>query len=178
MPVADSFFDETLPHLGELRRTARRLVGGDLADDVVQETYLRALAARHRYRRGSNARAWLHRILANEVWTTRRRAVRDVHLARRYGAEPRSEWIDPRVPTSLGALGDRAVTDAVASLPAAYRQVLLLIDVDDLGYREAAARLGVPIGTIMSRLFRARRHLRGALGPAWSPSVQTTGDDP
>src|SRR5689334_9851394 len=84
----DDFLRETLPHLPELRSAARQLVGSrEQAEDLVQETFALALAARDRYRLGSNARAWLYRILINAAHTERRRNRRDARLAERYGNE-------------------------------------------------------------------------------------------
>jgi RNA polymerase sigma-70 factor (ECF subfamily) len=163
----DDFLRETLPHLAELRSAARQLVGSrEQAEDLVQETFALALAARDRYRLGSNARAWLYRILINAAHTERRRTRRDARLAERYGHETaaRREPVlraDP-VPGPASA----AVEKALAELPSNYRTVVELVDINEFGYAEAAARLGVPVGTVMSRLHRGRTLLRHALGSA------------
>src|SRR4051812_12715886 len=156
MPV-DGFSDEILPHLAELTRVARRLVGRrDLADDLVQETYLRALAARARYRPGSNARAWLHRILANAAHSAHRRERRDTRLAERlHFAAPEPVAAAPAPPTVTLGTAERPMLSCLADLPDAYRRVVELVDVEERGYRETAELLGVPIGTVMSRLHRA-----------------------
>ncbi len=166
MPIAapslTPFEAETLPHLAELRRAARLLSRGH-ADDLVQETFLRAFQARDRYRLGSNARAWLYKILTNAAHSARRRELRDLRLRERYASEPmpadNTVTVDrPSLPKSRAALGS-----ALAALPEPYRRVVEMTDVDGLSYREVAARLDVPIGTVMSRLHRARRRLRVAL---------------
>jgi RNA polymerase sigma-70 factor, ECF subfamily len=149
----DRFAAETLPHLTELTRAARRMSGE--AEDLVQETYLHAWQARGRYRIGTNARAWLYRILRNAASSARRRAWREARLAARVAGEPAREVGAPRAE-------GRRVARAVAELPAAYREVVEL-DAQGFGYREIAERVGVPIGTVMSRLHRARRRLRGQL---------------
>jgi RNA polymerase sigma-70 factor (ECF subfamily) len=163
----DDFLRETLPHLPELRSAARQLVGSrEKAEDLVQETFALALAARDRYRLGSNARAWLYRILINAAHTERRRTRRDARLAERYGHETEARRqpvlrADP-VPSPASA----AVEKALAELPSNYRAVVELVDLHELGYAEAATRLGVPVGTVMSRLHRGRALLRHALGSA------------
>lgn len=165
----DDFLRETLPHLSELRSAARQLVGSrEQAEDLVQETFALALAARDRYRLGTNARAWLYRILINAAHTERRRNRRDARLAERYVNETaaRREPVlraDP-VPSPASA----AVEKALAELPPNYRVVVELVDLGELGYAEAAARLGVPVGTVMSRLHRGRTLLRHALGSSAS----------
>jgi RNA polymerase sigma-70 factor (ECF subfamily) len=163
MPIAaiTPFEAETLPHLAELRRAARLLSRGH-ADDLVQETFLRAFQARDRYRLGSNARAWLYKILTNAAHSARRRELRDLRLRERFASEPMpadNAAERPSLPKSRVAIGN-----ALAALPEPYRKVVEMTDVDGLSYREVAARLDVPIGTVMSRLHRARRRLRVALG--------------
>jgi RNA polymerase sigma-70 factor (ECF subfamily) len=157
MQLAD-FETELLPHAPMLRRLGRRLAGQD-ADDLVQETFVRALAARHRYQPGSNARAWLCRILCNLAVSEQRRRRRDDRLRARvvaFSPEP-----EPAPPPPIDApLDDGAVRIALAALAPAERRILELADVDELSYREIARALDCPIGTVMSRLHRARRRLR------------------
>lgn len=157
MSPSQRFEQETLPHLPELRARARRLVGrSDLADDLVQETYLLAYRARRQYRLGTNARAWLHRILGNAASAARRRERRERHAAARLLDEHAT--VDP-MPGMLLEVTERAI----AGLPRGAREIIRLVDLEELGYAEAADRLGVPVGTVMSRLHRARRRLRQAL---------------
>jgi RNA polymerase sigma-70 factor (ECF subfamily) len=157
--LREAFPQDTLALLPELRRAARRYAGrrGDLADDLVQETFLRAFAAQHRFRQGSNARAWMHTILLNAARTEHRRHRREQHLQERYAAEP----IDP-APAS-GSAPAPSLMAIVARLPRPFREAIELVDLGGLSYQEAAERLGCPIGTVMSRLHRARRALRTAL---------------
>jgi len=164
MSNAERFAVETLPYLPELARAARRFARRrpDLAEDLVQETYLRALAARDRYRPGSNARAWLHAILGNAARSQYRRERREVRLKERWELQAaaaddvRDTDGAPTTPTpSLRALLD--------ALPKGYREAVELVDLGGLSYHETAARLRCPIGTVMSRLHRARRQLRRAM---------------
>jgi len=161
--MQDTFVAELLPHLSSLRRVAARY-GGD-ADDLVQETWLRALRARSTYRLGSNPGGWLRRILTNLAVSEHRRRRRAGRLADRLAVEPGladeggAIDDDARLPTEEGAV----VLRALASLDARDRRVIELCDLEELRYRDAAIRLGCPIGTIMSRLHRARRRLREAV---------------
>jgi RNA polymerase sigma-70 factor (ECF subfamily) len=151
----NDFTDEILPHLPALLRLARRFSRHD-AEDLVQETFVRALAARHRYRAGSNARAWLCRILCNLAVSAQRRQMRDRRLQTRViELAPASIHVEPRADRDKL----RAALDALSPDE---RRLLELADVDGLRYREIARVLGCPIGTVMSRLHRARRHLSRA----------------
>jgi RNA polymerase sigma-70 factor (ECF subfamily) len=155
------FATELLPHAPMLRRLARRVGGGD-ADDLVQETFARALAARHRYQPGSNGRAWLCRILCNLAISEGRRRTRDERLrARVVALSPELPASEPEPPP----IDDGALAAALAQLQPAERRILVLADVDELSYREISNTLGCPIGTVMSRLHRARRHLRQHAAP-------------
>ena len=191
LPLPDddrAFCREALPHLHELRTAARRFAGArrDIADDLVQETFLRALAASDRYRPGSNARAWLYAILTNAARSAFRRERRDSRLRERYAIEPsvpREAATQPprslrivaatsssrqRDPSSGATVSLRAL---VAELPPEFRAVVELVDLEGLSYKAVAARLGCPVGTVMSRLHRARRRLRDRLDAAGCESV-------
>lgn len=132
-------------------------MAGDAAEDLVQETLIRAWTARHRYAVGSNGRAWLCRILCNLAISEKRRQSRDERLRARVLAEaPVSHAAD-----SPAQLLDRStVRAALAALLPSERRILELAELEDLSYREIARTLECPIGTVMSRLHRARRHLR------------------
>ncbi|HEU5328512.1 MAG: sigma-70 family RNA polymerase sigma factor [Thermomicrobiales bacterium] len=165
---------EALTHLDALYRTALRLSRNPQdAEDLVQETYLNAFRSLDRFEEGTNLRAWLFRILNNAFISQYRRRKRrpsssleDVteyylydHLAEG-GASPRPENPERDV---LALLGDETVLQALEELPVEFRQVELLADVEGFSYREIADILGIPIGTVMSRLYRARRRLQKAL---------------
>ena len=152
------FTTELYPHVHLLRRLARRWAGPD-ADDLVQETFARAIAARHRYRAGSNGRAWLCRILCNLAVSERRRRARDERLRTRVIAlAPPAVAPEPEP----RALDDAGLVAALAELPACDRRILELAELEELSYREIARVLECPVGTVMSRLHRARRRLRQA----------------
>jgi RNA polymerase sigma-70 factor (ECF subfamily) len=164
------FEAELVPHRAALLRLARRLSHRD-ADDLVQETFMRALAARHRYTPGTNGRAWLMRILCNLAVSDQRRRVRDERLRTRLVAREVTTVADLPCDDVDGA----AVTRALAQLAPAERRLIELADVDELSYREIARTLDCPIGTVMSRLHRARRRLRHAAeaAPPAPPTGQT-----
>ncbi len=140
-----------------LRRYARALVGDRVAaDDLVQDTLERAWAKLHLYRRGTDLRAWLFTVMHN-VFVNQRRAAR-----------PTSP-IDEAMPElaqdgrQTDGLVLRDLDHAIRRLPPEQREVLLLVALEDMSYEEAAATLGIPIGTVMSRLARAREKLRAML---------------
>ena len=150
------------PTLRGLRGAALRLTRNAAdADDLLQETVLRAWRFWSHYETGSNLRAWLHRILVNTFVNRYRRARRErevLALARDCQPEPLPE---PAV--ARGGFSDE-VEQGLSQLPTDFRNVLWAVAVDDLSYREAADALGCPIGTVMSRLSRARTAMQGTLG--------------
>jgi len=140
-----------------LRRYARALVGDRAtADDLVQDTLERAWAKLHLYRRGTDLRAWLFTVMHN------------VHVNRVRSARP-TDTLDDEMPelaqraTQPDALLVRDLDRSIGRLPADQRAVLLLVTLEDMSYEEVARTLGIPIGTVMSRLSRARDKLRGML---------------
>lgn len=151
-----------MPHSPSLLRVARRLtLDSSLAEDLVQETLLLAWRSFDDFRAGTNIRAWLFRILFNAFYAQGRRLrARPVLVSLPQGIEP--EW-----PGSGGAelFEAAAVGRALGELSEEHRGVLLLAVVEGFTCREVAAILSVPIGTVMSRLNRARRALRNALDP-------------
>ena len=159
------FEQEALPHLDTLYRVALRLTGeAAAAEDLVQETMLRALRAWRSFQPGSNARAWLVTILRNQFingWRARRRAPAAV------GFDTIPELPDVGDPDPEGRffreLVDDEVLAAVDDLPEDFREVLVLSDMEGLPYAEIAEALDVPVGTVKSRLFRARRILQDRL---------------
>lgn len=162
-----TFEREALPHVSDLRAAAMRYARneGD-ADDLVQETLLRAYAAWERYRQGTNCRAWLLRILTNSFINEYRRGLRERRLSPGHDPTlcPRRLYAAYNPETALmdGLLGDE-VSAALRALAPGYRQVVMLADLDGLSYKEIARRLNCPMGTVMSRLHRARRQLGDAL---------------
>jgi len=140
-----------------LRRYARALVGDrSAADDLVQDTLERAWAKLHLYRRGTDLRAWLftvmHNVHVNKVRATRVTDTLDDEMPELALRPPQSD-----------ALMVRDLDRAIALLPAEQRSVLLLVTLEDMSYEEVARALEIPIGTVMSRLSRAREKLRALM---------------
>ncbi len=166
-------FEQTaLPHLDAIYTAALRLARNpDDAADLLQETILRAYRFFHQFTAGTNCRAWLLTILYNNFRNSYRRGIREHPAAS-------SEEFDREIETNSlrsdqtrinpeDLLGDRLlghrIEAALAALPTDFREALLLVDVQELNYSEAAAVLGVPLGTIKSRVSRARALMREAL---------------
>ena len=164
-----------MPHLDHLFTTALYLAGNEQeAYDLSQETMLRAYRSFHQYTAGTNCRAWLLTILRNLFRSTRSRRKPDQVASTR---EEFERIVDRESLTNddasetpetllLQRSMDRTVQRALYNLPEDYKTALLLVFVEDLTYEEAAAVLEVPIGTVRSRIFRARDRMRRALGSA------------
>jgi RNA polymerase sigma factor (sigma-70 family) len=140
-----------------LRRYARALVGDRAtADDLVQDTLERAWAKLHLYRRGTDLRAWLFTVMHN------------VHVNRVRAARP-TDMLEDEMPelAQRAPQGDtllvRDLDRAIARLPAEQAAVLLLVTLEEMSYEEVSQTLGIPIGTVMSRLSRAREKLRAMM---------------
>jgi RNA polymerase sigma-70 factor (ECF subfamily) len=162
-----SFETEVISGLPQLRRYARALTGDPAwADDLVQDTAERALVRHGSFRAGSNLRAWLFTILRN-LYIDQLRARREVAVD-----DENAPWRGLEAPrTEVDGLVLRDVQHALYHLPVEQREVLLLIGVEEMSYQEASTVLGVPIGTVMSRLSRAREHMRLLL--AGEPAPKT-----
>lgn len=159
--LRDEFNDAALPHAAALLRTATRLCGGrEAGEDLVQETYLQAWRSFARFEPGTNCRAWLYKILMFSHSRLRRDQSRRPVGTSLETASDSALLFDPPTPDTLTAASVRTAFD---SLPDQFRMVVLLVDVEQLSYREAADALDVPIGTVMSRLNRGRRLMRQAL---------------
>lgn len=152
----------------QIQRYVSRRIGTDAADDVVAETFLLAFRQRDRYDLSrASARAWLYGIATNLIGRHRRTEVRHYHALARVGVDPVAESFTDRVDAAVSASAvNRRLAAALASLPAAYRDTLLLVAWGDLSHEEAAAALCVPSGTVRSRITRARVKLRRILGDA------------
>jgi RNA polymerase sigma-70 factor (ECF subfamily) len=157
------FEELAMPLFDSLYNFARWLVHNQNdAEDLVQETYLKALRSFASFQHGTNFRAWIFRILTNTFLSSCSR------LDRRMSVEMDSEEDFPALPASSATpeslLIERSGTDAVQCAieqrPVIFREVILLCDVEDASYREIAEILSIPIGAIMSRLARARKAVR------------------
>ena len=153
-------------HAPRLHRYVTRRLGPDISDDIVAETFLIAFQRRRHYDLDrADAIPWLYGIAANLIARHRRAEIRMHRAFARTGlrpvAEPHTELIEARV-TAEGM--QRRLAAALATLSAADREVLLLVAWAELSYHQVAAALGVPVGTVRSRLHRARRTVRRELG--------------
>jgi RNA polymerase sigma-70 factor (ECF subfamily) len=157
-------------HAAAIHRYVSRRLGDEMADDVVAETFLAAFRWRQRYDLGrADARPWLYGIAANMIGKHRRAEIRRLRTLARTGASIPDGFMDAsdadRMDSRVAAAAvQRDLVGALAGLPARDREVLLLIAWADLSYEEIAAALGIPLGTVRSRLHRARRKVREALG--------------
>lgn len=133
------------------------------AEDLVQEAFARALKGFSGFQPGTNFRAWMFRILRNTFLTSRSHAA--VHLSVEEEGGDQLLPPDPHTPESIlmSAGLQQRIQAAIERLPLAYREALLLCDVEEMKYQEIAVLVGVPVGTVMSRISRARKLLRGML---------------
>lgn len=178
-----AFEGEVLPHADRLFRLAMWFERNRAdAEDVVQDTMMQALRSFHRFQRGTNCRAWLVTILQRVVSNRRRAKGRSIVVD-----DPDDRIADsaPFVPPIPQELTDEDVLNSLRRLPVHYQEVILLCDVEDLSYKEAAGALAIPIGTVMSRLHRGRAQLRAELvaaepvtaGPGGNGETMTTSGD-
>ncbi|GAA2298560.1 RNA polymerase sigma factor [Nonomuraea roseoviolacea subsp. roseoviolacea] len=151
-------------HAPVLHRYAARRLGHDAAEDVVSETFLAAFEHRHRYQSGqADARPWLYGIASNVIGKRRRREVARYRAYVRGGVDP-AEITGVPVEDGVGTLAvNRPLVAALAGLRTGDRDVLLLVAWAELTYEEVAEALDVPVGTVRSRLNRARKKVRQAL---------------
>jgi RNA polymerase sigma-70 factor (ECF subfamily) len=160
-PRTDEFEAAAMPHMNDIYRTASRLLGtGTGADDVVQDVYLQAWKSFNQFELGTNCRAWLFKILFHSLNHYRRKWL-NIRMARE--GEEILEQAPAAGPALPEHITDEEMIAALAEVPQDFRAVVLLIDVEEFSYKEAAGILNVPIGTVMSRLSRGRKMLREKL---------------
>ena len=168
------FEEEVLDLADQVYRVARRLVSTrEEAEDLVQEAYARAFRSWRSYTPGTNLRAWLFRILTNLNIDRGRREQRapdtqpmeegDYYLYNRLEETTGGAEDEQRV---VERLSQDAIVDALSAVPHNYRDVVVLVDIGDFSYQDAAHILDIPIGTVMSRLHRGRRLLKQELAEA------------
>ena len=165
------FEREALPHMDLLYNFARRMTNSSSdADDLVQETYLKAFRFWDKYEKGTNIRAWLFRILKNSYINRYRKETKepetvDYDQVKNFYNTVRHEATDPNdlQESVFGNLLDDDVAGAVASLPEDFRTVVILCDIEGLTYEEIAEFVDCPLGTVRSRLHRGRKLLRSML---------------
>lgn len=159
--AAERFEKEAMPHLNDIFRTATRILGDRArAEDVAQEVYLQAWKSFNRFESGTNCRAWLFKILFHCVNHHRRKWFRFPQL------KETEEFLEANLTAPVpipDQLTDQDILAALDRIPADFRAVILMVDVEEFAYKDAAEILSIPIGTIMSRLSRGRKLLREQL---------------
>jgi RNA polymerase sigma-70 factor (ECF subfamily) len=158
----EDFEAATMGHFPDLYRTARLLCHGAAeAEDLVQEVYLEAWKSFHRFEIGTNCRAWLFKILFHRLHHFRRRWAKTAKVESFEKPEDRDGIMaEPPVPQEIR---DEDVLGALEKVPADFREVVLLADVQEFSYKEIAETMKLPLGTVMSRLSRGRKLLRQEL---------------
>lgn len=170
---AEEFEREALSHLPTLLSVGIRFTRNSTdAEDLVQDTLVKAMRARHQFQAGTNMRAWLIRILTNTFINRFRRGGLEKSVLEGPDADPLADgWVsastmramrDPET-TTLRPLLRQEINRALDQLPDEFRLAVVLVDVEELSYREVADIMGCPIGTVMSRLHRGRRMLKASL---------------
>lgn len=167
------FEEQALGHAKSLYAVALRMTRRPAdAEDLVQDTLFKAMRAQHQFQVGTNLKAWLVRILTNTFINKYKRGILEKSVLGSEQLDPVSDgWTSS---TALSALRDPEshmlrpmladeISDALDELPEDFKMAVLLVDVQELSYKEAASALGCPIGTVMSRLHRGRRMLKSRL---------------
>lgn len=166
-PTTSEFERVALPHLSLLYRVAYRLAGNRAdAEDLVQETCLKAYRAFESFRRGTNIRAWLLTILRHAHVDTARKAVVDLSVEPWNDVQHMVDGSQDTVQTIANALDgamDEEIEQALQSVPTQQRLAVILADLEEMSYEEIAKTLGCPIGTVRSRLHHGRALLRRRL---------------
>jgi RNA polymerase sigma-70 factor, ECF subfamily len=169
----DDFEALALPHMQDLFRTAASTLGNRTeAEDAVQEAYLQAWKSFQRFTPGTNCRAWLFGILFHVISHQRRKWLSRFILREPKAFEERTPYTAP-VPENLT---DQEILSAFRRLPQQFAEAVMLADVHEFSYKEIQESLGIPIGTVMSRLSRGRQLLRAQLANlAPAPAVRSSG---
>jgi RNA polymerase sigma-70 factor, ECF subfamily len=176
MHRATSFESEAVPHLDAVYRFAFRLTGSAPdAEDLVQETFLRAYRSWERYEPGTRAKSWLFTICRNAFLRQRQHDSRRVEVMQKAARDNGSDELGPETVLFMPAYQqdpegtfffsviDRRILEMIGRIPPDFREVVLLSDLEGLSYADIAEVLSVPIGTVKSRLFRGRRMLQESL---------------
>jgi RNA polymerase sigma factor (sigma-70 family) len=172
------FEDLAMPLFDSLYNFARWLSrDSNDAEDLVQETYLKALRSFASFQSGTNFRAWIFQILRNTFLSARSKLERRMTVAMESeedGAELAVENVTPET-ILMNRTNSQLLQRAIDDLPVHYREALLLCEVEEMSYQEIAGILSIPVGTVMSRLARARRAIRASIGSAFAASACAEG---
>ncbi len=163
---AEAFETLAMPILGSLYNLAHWLTQNQQeAEDLAQETYLKALRGFASFQPGTNFRAWMYRILRNTFLTSRSGLNAKMTVPLEADEDFSSLPVTSETPESLllARADQQLVQDALEQLPLPFREVVLLCDIEEMSYQEIAETLGIPVGTVMSRLSRARKLMRELL---------------
>jgi len=176
MADQEHFAELAMPYMSALYSAALRMTRNPAdAEDLVQETYLRAYRGFGGFREGTNLKAWLYKILTNtyiNIYRAKKRrpdevvlddSTEDFFLFRRLGGLEAAEASRTPETELLDSLPDEVVKEALEALPEQFRMAVLLADVEGFSYKEIADIMDVPIGTVMSRLHRGRKQLQKSL---------------
>ena len=177
---SDSFEELAMPLFDQLYNFAHWLTRNrEEAEDLVQETYAKALKGFTSFRSGTNFRAWMYRILRNTFLTSRTglKVTMTVPLDAEEGAPELAVQHDTPETLLFERLDHEVLQSAIDDLPVYFREILLLCEVEEMSYQEISETLSVPIGTVMSRLSRARRTLRDRLRPQLQEGSRIVGVD-
>lgn len=155
------FEEEAMPHSADLFRVAMFLKRDrDVAEDLVQETMMQALKSFHRYEKGTNCKAWMTTIMYHTHYKQLRKQSNLKLVADTEEQIAATLQFEAPIPQHLT---DEDVLAALEKVPELFREVILLCDVEGFSYKEVSAFMGIPMGTVMSRLHRGRKVLRGEL---------------
>lgn len=155
-----------MPHFAKLFNFACWLARDTtVAEDLVQETYMKALRGFSSFQQGTNFRAWIYRILRNTFLTSQTGLKATAAIDAEDETVPETATQETPESILMARVEFEAIQHALESLPVHYREVILLCDLEEMSYQEIGQTLSIPIGTVMSRLFRARKAMRSLLSP-------------
>ena len=153
-----------MPHFARLYNFACWLTQDRVAaEDLVQETLMKALKGFSSFQQGSNFRAWIHRILRNTFLTSQAGLKASVSFDSDEDAAPEPATAETPELVLLARVEQKAIEKALEKLPVNYREIILLCDLEEMSYQEISQALAIPMGTVMSRLSRARKAMRSLL---------------